>query len=116
MKEFFTRNEASVGGHMSTSVYFGSGPLWQRFFDFTVAMLFFAFLGALSGTMFIRWRGNGLLLAAAVTARLLLGSAALITLTETWPVIGEWFVASRTGSLCGRSSQRRSPPSPATSS
>jgi hypothetical protein len=87
-------NGWGVGGHMFTSVYFGSGPLWQRFLDFTVSMLFFSFLGALIGTIFIRWRGNGLLLASAVTAALLLGCAALITLSQSWPAVGAWLVAS----------------------
>jgi hypothetical protein len=87
-------NGWGVGGHMFTSVYFGSGPVWQRLFVFTAAMLFFAFIGAVSGAIFMRWRTNGLLIAAAVSVLLVLGAAALITGTQNWPAVGEWFVAS----------------------
>jgi hypothetical protein len=87
-------NGWGVGGHMFTSVYFGSGPVWERFFVFAAAMLFFAFVGAVSGTIFMRWRTNGLLTAAAITVLLLIGVVALITFTQNWPLVGEWFVAS----------------------
>ena len=83
-----------LGGHMFTSIYFGSGPVWQRFFLFTAAMLFFAFTGSVSGTIFMRWRTNGLLIAGAVLILLIVGSVALITMTQSWPLVGEWFVAS----------------------
>jgi hypothetical protein len=87
-------NGWGVGGHMFTSLYFGSGAVWQRLFVFTAAMLFFAFIGAVSGTIFMRWRTNGLLVAAAVSVLLLVGAVALVTTTQSWPLVGEWFVAS----------------------
>lgn len=87
-------NGWGVGGHMFTSFYFGAGPVWQRFFVFTVALLFFSFTGAVSGTIFMRWRTNGLLIAAAVSIVLVVALLALITLTGSWPLVGEWFVAS----------------------
>jgi hypothetical protein len=87
-------NGWGLGGHMFTSVYFGSGPVWQRLFLFTAAMLFFAFIGAVSGTIFMRWRTNGLLIAAAISTVLIVGAIALITLTQNWQLVGEWFVAS----------------------
>jgi hypothetical protein len=79
---------------MFTSVYFGSGPVWQRLFIFGAAMLFFAFIGALSGTIFMRWRTNGLLIAAALTTLLIVGTIALITMSQSWGRVGEWFVVS----------------------
>ncbi len=87
-------NGWGIGGHMFTSVYFGSGPVWQRLFIFTVAMLFFAFMGTVSGAIFMRWRTNGLLVAGAITTILIVGAVALITLTQSWPLVGEWFVAA----------------------
>ena len=86
-------NGWGFGGHMFTSVYFGSGEVWQRLFIFTVAMMFFAFVGTLSGTIFMRWRTNGLLIAAAISIILIVGAIALITLTQNWHLVGEWFVA-----------------------
>lgn len=87
-------NGWGFGGHMFTSVYFGAGPVWQRLFVFTAAMLFFAFIGAVSGSIFMRWRTNGLLIAGAITMLLVLGAIALVTFTQSWPLVGEWFVAS----------------------
>jgi hypothetical protein len=87
-------NGWGLGGHMFTSVYFGSGPVWQRLFIFGAAMLFFAFIGALSGTIFMRWRTNGLLIAAAITTLLIVGTIALITMSQSWGRVGEWFVVS----------------------
>lgn len=82
-----------VGGHMFTSVYFGAGPVWQRFFVFAAALLFFSFIGVLSGTIFMRWRTNGLLIAAAISIVLVVGLLGLVTMTGSWPLVGEWFVA-----------------------
>ncbi len=83
-----------AGGHMFTSVYFGSGPVWQRLFIFSAAMLFFAFLGTVSGAVFMRWRTIGLLIAGAISILLLVGVITLITATQSWPLVGSWFVAS----------------------
>jgi hypothetical protein len=87
-------NGWGLGGHMFTSVYFGSGPVWQRLFIFGAAMLFFAFIGAVSGAIFMRWRTNGLLIAAALSTLLIVGAIALITMTQSWGLVGEWFVTS----------------------
>ncbi|MFU8945706.1 hypothetical protein ACLRGF_03140 [Mycetocola zhadangensis] len=87
-------NGWGLGGHMFTSVYFGSGPVWQRLFIFGAAMLLFAFIGAVSGAIFMRWRTNGLLIAAALSTVLIVGAIALITMTQSWGLVGEWFVTS----------------------
>ncbi|WP_232528934.1 hypothetical protein [Mycetocola zhujimingii] len=87
-------NGWGFGGHMFTSVYFGTGEVWQRLFIFTVAMMFFAFIGTVSGAIFMRWRTNGLLVASAISIILIVGAVALFTLTQTWHLVGEWFVAS----------------------
>ncbi|GGF01467.1 hypothetical protein [Mycetocola zhadangensis] len=86
-------NGWGFGGHMFTSIYFGSGEVWQRLFIFTVAMMFFAFVGTVSGTVYMRWRTNGLLVASAISILLIVGAVALITLTQSWHLVGEWFVA-----------------------
>ncbi|MBG6239634.1 hypothetical protein IWX78_002621 [Mycetocola sp. CAN_C7] len=87
-------NGWGVGGHMFTSFYFGTGPVWERLFVFTAALLFFSFIGVLSGTVFMRWRTNGLLLTTALSIVLVVGALALVTLTQSWPRVGEWFVTS----------------------
>jgi hypothetical protein len=82
-----------LGGHLFTSVYFGGGGFWARLFIVFVAMLFFFFVGSTSGALFMRWKVNGLLVAAAILVLLLVGSVALITLTGSWPAVGSWFVS-----------------------
>ena len=54
------------GGRMFTAIYFGSGPWPLRFFVFFVLLLGFFFLGAMMATVWVRWRGPGLMVAFAV--------------------------------------------------
>lgn len=81
-----------LGGHLFTSVYFGGGGFWERLFIVFVSMLFFFFVGSTSGTIFMRWRVNGLLIAMAILVLLLVGLVALITFTGNWPAVGSWFM------------------------
>jgi hypothetical protein len=85
-------NGWGLGGHLFTSVYFGGGGFWERLFIVFVTMAFFFFIGATSGTLFMRWRVNGLLIAAALLVLLLVGAVALITFTDSWPAVGDWFL------------------------
>lgn len=77
-----------------TSVYFGAGALWQRLFIFFVGLLFFFFVGMASGTIYMRWKANGLLTYGAILTLLIVGSIALITYTQSWGAVAAWFVAS----------------------
>lgn len=81
------------GGHLFTSIYFGDGGFLSRWFIVFAAMLFFFFVGSVSGTLYMRWRMNGVLVAGAVLVLLLVGAVALIGLTSSWPAVGAWFVA-----------------------
>jgi hypothetical protein len=53
-------------------------------------------LGALAGSVFVRWRSNGLYLLGAIVAVLGVGFVAVTTLTGSWPAVGAWFADSRT--------------------
>jgi hypothetical protein len=77
-------------GSMFDSMFFGEGPLEQAFCVF-VAFLFFFFVGAASGAVFVRWRAIGLTTFFAVLALVLVGGAALLTLTGNWPAFGAFF-------------------------
>lgn len=81
-----------VGGHMFQTIYFGTGPFGQRAFTFFFAALSSMFLGSIFGSVFVRWRANGLYVVGAVFVFVILGAAALVTFTESWGAVGRWFV------------------------
>lgn len=87
-------NGWGLGGHLFTSVYFAGESLAGRLFIVFAAMLFFFAVGAFAASLFMRWRMNGILVAAAALILLLVGVIALITFTDSWPAVGSWFVAN----------------------
>ncbi len=84
------------GGRMFTALYFGGAdaPWYERFFLFFATFLFFFFVGALIATIYQRWRVNGMLVFFGALVLVLVGSAALATLTNGWPAVGAWFVST----------------------
>ncbi len=84
-------NGWGLGGRMFSVVYFGDGML-ERFYITFALFVFFSFTGTIFAAVFARWKANGLVTAFAVLALMLLGIAALITFTNSWPAVGEWFV------------------------
>ncbi|GAB3608636.1 hypothetical protein GCM10027414_07610 [Humibacter ginsengiterrae] len=85
-----------MNGHMFSNVYFGSGPLWQRLFTCFGAFLFCFALGSIAGSVFVRWRVNGLYLLGAIVAVLSVAFVATATLAGSWPAVGQWFLQMRT--------------------
>jgi len=82
-----------VGGHMFSVVYFGDdGPLARVWYVFLL-MLFFAFVGTVAGSLFVRWRTWGLLGFGAVMAILLVGGLALASFLNGWAAIGRFFLS-----------------------
>lgn len=88
-------NGWGFGGRMFTVLYFGGpdAPWYLRLFIFFALFLFFFFVGAMIATLYQRWRVNGMLVFFGALILVLVGAAALITLTEGWPAVGAWFVA-----------------------
>jgi len=80
-----------LNGRMFDSIYFGNGPLEQAFCVFT-AFLFFFFVGAATGSVYVRWKAYGMIAFFAVFALLVIGALAVITLTGSWPAVGAFFV------------------------
>lgn len=80
-----------LGGHFFTAVYFGNQDLLPRLFTLFAMFLFFFFVGTASATIYVRWKVNGMLVAGAITAIILLGALALITFTQSWGIVGDWF-------------------------
>jgi hypothetical protein len=83
-----------LGGRMFSSVYFGDGQWYQRLMLYFAAFLFFFFFGSGVATLYVRWKANGVLAFFAVVALLIVGLLTLVVLTQSWAVVGEWFVAN----------------------
>lgn len=88
-------NGYGMNAHMFSNVYVGSGPLWERLFATFFLFLFCFSLGALAGSVYVRWRANGLYTLGAIVVLILAGSVAAATLTDSWPAVGEWFLTMR---------------------
>ena len=83
-----------LGGAMFDVVYFGAENPLAQFLLFLLVFLFFFFVGAATAAVYVRWRANGMYLFWAVLTILVIGLVALTTITENWPLVGEWFVAN----------------------
>ena len=84
-------NGWGLGGTMFAPIYFGEG-FFQRLFIFFVTYLFFFFVGSVFAAIWVRWKATGLTAAIVGLGLLLLGVGALLTLTESWPAFGGFFV------------------------
>jgi hypothetical protein len=82
------------GGGMFDVVYFGAENPLQQFVLFLLVFLFFFFIGAATASVYVRWRANGMYVFWASLTILVIGLVALTTFTQSWPSVGEWFVAN----------------------
>ncbi|PJJ61632.1 ABC transporter permease [Compostimonas suwonensis] len=82
-----------VGGHMFTVVWVSDGPLLQRLFVFFALQLFFFFIGASIATVYMRWRITGMVVLWVALALVFVGLFALLVFTDSWSIVGDWFVA-----------------------
>jgi hypothetical protein len=89
-----------VGGAMFNSIYFGvDSPWWLRLFHVFALFLFFFAAGSTFGSMYVRWKARGLIVFFSVVSILIMGAVALVTVTDSWPAVGEFFeTAGFTGS------------------
>jgi hypothetical protein len=83
-----------LGAHLFHVVYFGSGPVWQRFFNVFGIFLFCFFVGTVIATIYQRWKMNGVLVFCAGLAFLSVGAFAWVALTDSWAAVGQWFASS----------------------
>lgn len=86
-------NGWGLNGRMFSAIYFGDGPLVQAFCVFC-GFLFFFFVGAATGSMYVRWKQYGIIGFFAVLALVLVGLTALITFTGSWGRVGEFFATA----------------------
>lgn len=62
----------------------------ERLYLFFAMFLFFFFGGAATASVYVRWAINGMLVFFASLTVLLVGTLALITLSNAWPSVGTW--------------------------
>ncbi|MEO5535220.1 MAG: hypothetical protein ABIR17_08830 [Pseudolysinimonas sp.] len=85
-------NGWGLNGRMFTSIYFGlDSPIGLRYFFAFCAFVFFFFIGAAIASTYVRWKQRGLLACLVIAGFLLIGGAALISLTGSWPAVGSFF-------------------------
>ena len=89
--EFWT-NGWGLGGQMFNSFWFGPGEPWGvRLFNMFAGFLFFSFIGTVFGAIYVRYRARGLILFFLALGVVLIGLAALFTLTGGWGAFGAFF-------------------------
>ena len=86
-------NGWGMGAHMFNALWFGLDGWWVDLLTFFSMQLFIFFIGASVATIYMRWRMPGMLVFWISLAAVLLGVAALITFTNSWPGVAAWFVA-----------------------
>ena len=83
-------NGWGLNGHMFTPMYFGDQWYVQAFAVFTL-LLFFFFVGSISGAIYVRFKAFGITLFWCIVTLAVVGGAALLTLTRTWEGFGKFF-------------------------
>lgn len=83
-----------LGGRMFDVIYFGAEDFATRFVLFLLVFLFFFFIGAATASVYVRWKSTGMIAFFAVLTLIVLGAVVLITQSESWPAVGEWFVTN----------------------
>jgi len=79
-----------LNGAMFTAAYFGDVTWWVRLFHVFTAFLFFFSIGTVFGAIYVRYRSRGLILFFLVLTLVLIGLAALATVTASWTAVGEF--------------------------
>jgi len=82
-----------LGGRMFSAIYFSSDGPWLRTWYFFVLLLSFFGVGALTGSLYVRWKQYGIVGFFTALAFLAIGGGALIAVTNSWQRVGEFFVS-----------------------
>jgi len=86
-----------LNGRMFTSVYFGTDGAAVRYWYVFLLFLLFLFLGALSGALFVRWKGLGVTALWVGLGLLLVAGLAVVIMTNAWGAIGDFLGTIGTG-------------------
>ncbi|MFC4245283.1 hypothetical protein ACFOYW_18080 [Gryllotalpicola reticulitermitis] len=72
---------------------YGTGNVGERLLTFFAGIFFMLCVGSVFGAAFVRWRMNGTFVIGLALLLVFVGAAALITFTNSWLRLGNWFVA-----------------------
>lgn len=80
-------------GRLFSTVLLGPDPARRAVVILCLFVLFFA-LGTVSGAAFVRWRALGVTAFLMILVALLVVAGVVVTLTGSWPAVGDWVGAN----------------------
>lgn len=81
------------GGSMFTAVYFPLGDWWVRLLGFVAMFALAMILGAAIATVWVRWRGTGMLVLWVGLGIVAVAAVAILTYGSLWPSVGSALTA-----------------------
>ncbi len=69
-------------------------PLWDLFVRYLLLLLLFASIGGATAAVYVRWKAMGMYVFWGALVVVLIGAAYLITVTESWGAVGEFFATA----------------------
>jgi hypothetical protein len=94
----FAALERATDGWGMGGLFFAPGgladqPIWELGYAFVMVMLMMTLIGAVFGTVFVRWRATGLTWSFVVLGAVIVAAIFVITRADAWAEIGAWFAA-----------------------
>jgi hypothetical protein len=80
-----------IGIAMFDSLWYGQQGWLVDFYSTLALQLLVLFVGASVTTVYMRWRMRGMMIVLFSTIAILLAFIAIVTFTENWPNLFEWF-------------------------
>jgi hypothetical protein len=87
-------NGWGIGGSMFSPAYYRSDSYLAQFALYLFGLLFCLFLGSAAASVFVRWRGTGLVVFFIACAVFILGAAALIIADRSGAPFAAWAAAT----------------------
>jgi hypothetical protein len=81
-----------IGLRLFSGVIYGDAGWLQRTLLFFVLFLFFFFVGSAVAAVWVRWKTMGISTFFIALGVLVIGTAVLLTFTESWSIVGNFFV------------------------
>lgn len=89
-------NGWGVNGYMFGVAFLGVTSFTETFYVYLMALLFFFFVGMAVASMYVRWKAWGIIGFFTGFGFLVIGLIALATFTNSWGLVGSWFVTNGT--------------------
>lgn len=85
--------------HLFHIAYFGNGSLWERLVMVFCLFLFSIFSGTIFGTMYVRWKMNGVIGLGLAVGIVLVGVIGIISYSHSWTNVLHWFATTGTAGV-----------------